>query len=360
MSQARPQAGTRKCVRFDVRYLALACSVLFIAPEPAFCGPGPSSQVAEELKALRQADQRVTDIGWRLLAASTDLCPKHSYALGIALHNLPQYAPEVHDAARQAFAFSGTLPSVLTVAKDSPAARAGIKPDDVLLRIGGTNFAEIADPAPANPGKASYASIDRAMRLLEDLPDEGKVDLTLQRKGAELTLSLRPQVVCRSRIELAPGNSANANANGDVAQISTRLAASLANDDELAFVLAHEIAHNQLGHPEQIAKEKLMSGLLPGLGRKGKQLRDMERAADRFGTLMAARAQFNYKAAPSFWENFTQHSGLGSFWATTHPSARNRRQNLEALLLEIEQSGAAPTPQDPAPSAEAHIPTQSN
>lgn len=312
-----------------------------VASVPSRVAAAPSAAAAE-LQALQQADQRVADVGWKLLANNTRLCPKRSNALGITLHNLPQYQPEVRDAAREAFGFSGDLPSVLSVAEGSPAARAGVKPNDALVRIDNVDLAQAAPQGPADGKAASYASIDRAMRLLEALPDGQQAKLTVLRAGKELSFTALPQAVCRSRIELAPGGAINANANGDVAQISGGLAAMLVSNDELALVLGHEIAHNQLGHPQRIANEKLMSGLLPGLGRKGRELRDMERTADRFGMLMAANAGFNYRIAPSFWEHFTQRSGLGSIWATTHPNARNRRQNLEAVIAEIDEGKPSP------------------
>lgn len=312
----------------------------------SFAQAAPRVDVGD-LEALQQADQRVADIGWRLLASSVDLCPMRSDALGITLHNLAQYAPEVRRTAQQAFAFSGGLPSVLSVAKNSPAAMAGVKPNDILVRIGSNSLSAIGPTPPAPAAAASYAAIDRAMRLLEELPGGQGVELALLRGGEELTVMLRPQTICRSRIELAPSNAGNANANGEVAQISSRLAVLLAKDDELALVLGHEVAHNQLGHPGRIASEKLMSGLLPGLGPKGKQLRDMERSADRFGLLMAARAGFDYRIAPSFWERFTRRSGLGSIWATTHPNAKNRREHLATVVTEIDQGKCAPSPIDP-------------
>lgn len=298
----------------------------------------PAQTTVAELLALQQADQRVADIAWRLAAGGGELCRQQSAGLGLTLHDAAQYSGEVRAAAQQAFGFSGSSPSVLAVAKGSPAALAGVRLNDVLLAVGGVEIGgTLPDPASSTARMARYDPVDRAMRALEDLPAGLAVHVSLLRKKQNLSIFILPRTVCRSRVELAPGPAVQANANGLVAQVSGGMVEWAASDDELALVIGHEMAHNLLGHQDRITQGKLTKGLLRGYGRRGRELRDMERAADRLGTQLAARAGYAYRLAPQFWERLSRRAGLGALWATTHPSAANRREHLEAVVREIDQ-----------------------
>jgi predicted Zn-dependent protease len=136
-------------------------------------------------------------------------------------------------------------------------------------------------------------------------------------------------------VELAPGNAINANANGLVAQISGRLVNWVESDDELALVIAHEMAHNLLDHPKRLNEKSALSGLATSLGLAGKAQRQMELEADRVGIVMAAGAGYNYKIAPYFWARLNSNSPLASFLATTHPTTPTRRENAQRVVDEL-------------------------
>lgn len=151
-----------------------------------------------------------------------------------------------------------------------------------------------------------------------------------------MEIGIMPQEACPSRVELAPGNSLNSSANGKVAQINGAMAVWVRSDDELALVIGHEVAHNILGHNARIEREHLDKALLLPFGSAGRKLRDMEREADSLGTRLAAQAGYNYRIAPQFWAQVGRASGIGAFWATTHPTPRNRAENVAATVREID------------------------
>lgn len=304
--------------------------------------PAASSpeQIAE-LRELQSADQRVADIAWRLLSNAEDLCPAQGAVSGISLHSLAQYTPAARDTARAAFGFYNTYPSILSAAEASPAAQAGLLPDDAVIAVNGKDLGTES----AGSTSASYDQVDTAMRILEDLPAGTAASIAIRRQGIPLVVELVPAKACKSRVELVPGPTVNGSANGTVAQVSGGLAAWTRGDDELALVIAHEIAHNILGHQAEIKRTGITTGLFGGLGRSGKRLREMEREADRLGTWLAARAGFDYRIAPAFWERLGKQAGIASALATTHPTPASRRQSLEAVISEIakEQAGTSGT-----------------
>jgi len=291
-----------------------------------------SGDTQASLLALQRDDQRVADIGWRIAARNTDTCPRLWASLGVSLHHVSQYEPAYREAAQAAFGLSGAYPSILAVAEGSPAAATGLKPNDTLRAVNG---ADLADKSWGQTSTASYDAVSAAMAALEALPDQKAAVLSIERGGQRLELSVTAQNVCRSRVEMAPGNAINANANGLVAQISGRLVDWVESDDELALVIAHEMAHNLLDHPKRLSEKSALSGLATSLGLSGRAQRQMELEADRMGIIMAANAGFNYKIAPDFWARLNSNSPIASFLATTHPTTPARRDNAQRVVDEL-------------------------
>ena len=291
-----------------------------------------SDDTQASLLALQRDDQRVADAAWRIASRNADSCPKLWASIGVSLQHVSQYEPAYRAAAQAAFGLDDSYPSLLAVAEGSPASAAGLKPNDTLRAVNG---ADLADKSRGQKGTASYDAVSAAMAVLEALPEQGAAVLSIERGGQRLEVSVTPQNVCRSRVELAPGNAINANANGLVAQISGRLVDWVESDDELALVIAHEMAHNLLDHPKRLNEKSALSGLATSLGLAGKAQRQMELDADRVGIIMAAGAGYNYKIAPDFWARLNSNSPLASFMATSHPTTRARRENAQKVVDEI-------------------------
>jgi membrane-associated protease RseP (regulator of RpoE activity) len=291
-----------------------------------------SGDTQDSLRALQRDDQRVADTSWRIASRNADTCPKLWAALGVSLHHVSQYEPAYRAAAQAAFGLDDSYPSLLAVAEGSPASAAGLKPNDTVRAVNG---ADLADKSREQKRAASYDAVSAAMAALEALPEQRAAILSIERGGQGLEVSVTPQNVCRSRVELAPGNAINANANGLVAQISGRLVDWVGSDDELALVIAHEMAHNLLDHPKRLNEKSALSGLATSLGLSGKAQRQMELEADRVGILMAAGAGYNYKIAPDFWARLNSNSPLASFLATSHPTTRTRRENAQRVVDEL-------------------------
>lgn len=118
------------------------------------------------------------------------------------------------------------------------------------------------------------------------------------------------------------------------------------NEAELAFVVAHEIAHAIARHSgERISWGYLQSlgGLLVAVGFQndtingvygtGTELgvmlpfsRSNESEADQIGLLLMAEAGYNPRAAVQFWSRFSSNSSSGLFgsWLSTHPCDSDR------------------------------------
>jgi predicted Zn-dependent protease len=139
--------------------------------------------------------------------------------------------------------------------------------------------------------------------------------------------------------------------------VNTGLLRLVRNDDQLATVIGHEIAHNLANHAAerysqtavtsvglQVAGSALGGGdpntarQIASLGGVGAQLgvllpfsRRHELEADQIGVDLMARAGYRASAAPELWRLMAARSGGGrtSSFASTHPTEASRIQALE-------------------------------
>jgi predicted Zn-dependent protease len=128
------------------------------------------------------------------------------------------------------------------------------------------------------------------------------------------------------------------------------------NDDEVAQVMGHEIAHALREHArERMGKSAATRGAIEigaalfGLGdlarmgaNMGGQLltmtfgRDDETEADKIGLDMAARAGYDPQASITLWQKMAAASkGAPPQWLSTHPSNSTRIRDLQATLPDV-------------------------
>lgn len=326
-----------------VAFAALSASL------PAWGQNRPPDPKVASLVELQKLDQRVADIGWRLATRNLELCPKLYGATGLSLHTADQYDSSWRKSAIMAFSFEEVSPNALAVANGSPAWIAGIRPNDVILSINGSSLSEqTINQVSKLARKGSYAATDRAMQMLETAQPGTPISIEFKRADRLIKAEVLPDSACASRFEIATSNQLNANANGLVVQIYGRLAVELTSDDDLALVMAHELAHNALGHNLIIKQRRLSTGWSAAWTGSGKTLRQFERDADRYGIFMAARAGYRYEHAPKFWSQLSAKGGIGSWLAVTHPSPKNRARHAELAVIEVQTLQSAHRPLVPA------------
>lgn len=287
----------------------------------ALAAASPDPAAVAQLRALQEQDQRVATIAFRLATSNASICKKRRGWSGFVIHEPGQYAPAVRQAAEAAFGFEGR-PTVLAVVANSPAARAGLKPDERITAINGKPV------TASSSSKASYDGITAIKDLLAAETDKGAIQLETV-AGVRI---ISAQQGCYSDVEIVPGRKLNADADGEMAQISSAIIGEAQDDDELAFVIAHEIAHNILEHPQQLA-----------IGRRSaSRVRATEIEADRMAVSLMKRAGFDPTAAARFWAHFGAKTSYGIFSDGTHLRTKKRVALLKgaAASLENEPSSA--------------------
>ena len=191
------------------------------------------------------------------------------------------------------------------------------------------------------------------MEVAETQLDEqlvrGPVKLRVQRGEKKLELVLQPKAGCPARARLARSNQPNAFADGRYAIVTTKMLAFMRNDDELAIALAHELAHNILGHPAALDKKGVPSGILRNFGKNASRVLRTEEEADRLGIKLAWAAGYDVSAAAPFWRRlYSKYDPIPTpKLFRTHPTLGARERIIEETIAELRAFQSQPGTERP-------------
>ena len=321
------------------------------------------------LDRLRDHEARVANMGYRLAVANAELCAERGGVPGFTLLQTSQLPRELRGAARARFEVSDIV-SVWTVAPDSPAAKAGLKTGDGVLAINGERVRG-SDRTTRRDWGTSSREVERLLDRVDRHFDRGSVQLLVRgADGQERTLSFTPETGCDYEVLRAPTDDVNAGADGERVLVTTGMARYAADEEELALVLGHELAHNAMRHKERLAAStrlarvggllaSVLIGATTGVGvdlyslaaRGTRQTRlTMEREADYVGLYFAARAGYDVSEANAFWRRMGADYPGSTYTRYSHPGSGERALNITATTQEIAAKRAANEPLKPTPA----------
>jgi predicted Zn-dependent protease len=129
------------------------------------------------------------------------------------------------------------------------------------------------------------------------------------------------------------------------------------DDDEVATIMGHEVAHALLEHArERMGKTMVTRGAIElgaalfGLGGAGTTLANMggqllalkfsrsdESEADALGLVLSAKAGYRPEAGVSLWQKMLAASkGAPPQWLSTHPTGDSRIKDIQSRLPRLE------------------------
>ena len=299
----------------------MAAACLFSLSAPARANPADDRL----FEAIRVTDAAAAAIGFRLATANASLCDRLEPGLGLVLHTPEQYAPGLRGTAVQHFSLDGPV-GVEAVIPGSPAARAGIAPGDVLSGVGAEKFAP-----PAAQAEATTAFLVDITRRIAALPVDGTVAVHGRRRGSDFAIAVNPLPACRTRFEVQFGKEFTAQADGEMVQLSSRFLAEFPAD-QVAAVLAHELAHNILHHRERLEAQGVPFGMMSNFGKASRLFRQTEIEADILSVSLLANAGLDPSAAVRFWRAFGPEHSEGLFRGRSHPDWRDRVATIEKAI----------------------------
>ena len=282
----------------------------------------PATAAGMSVRTLAAQEARVATMAYRMATANAQLCNRPEMLTGMILHDITQYEPERRDEVSRAFALHLGF-GVLQLVPDSAAARAGLRIDDEIIAVDGTN---VQDPAAERTNSSSLRRMESFLQLLQARLSRGSTELLIRRNGQTQAIDVRGEQGCGGQLSLAASPRLNAWADGRHIILTTAMDSFAQSDDEIAFVIAHEMAHNILGHLTRTGSIGIF-----GLPRA----RNYELDADAFAIRLMRGARYRPAAAISFLERSRRR-----FWwslSLSHPGFGSR---IRAVTAEIARSVA--------------------
>lgn len=292
-----------------------------------------------DFAAMQRLDGRIATVGHRLAVANVALCRDQVWRHGIVFLDLAKVAPDARAAALRAFGTDSGL-GVMALAAGGPAERARLRSGDVILALDGR------PPPSLAPEEEAAARMDRIFAAIDAAFADGRAELALGRGAERLVLVVAAERACASRFQAVRLGGRRARADGRYVDVSTGLIEFVADDAELAAVVAHEFAHNVLRHRERLDTANVSRGLFSGFGANARRIRETEIEADRLSVYLMEKAGYDPEAAIRFWRRFGP-GPLNFLRDGTHPSWQARVRSLEAEIAAIRAAraaGRAPVP----------------
>jgi len=277
-------------------------------------------QSRQEVMAFDEMDrlqQRLMQVARPILKANAELCPKVREDIGVMIHTAKTYSKGLRPAAQRELG-AKNKPSVRLVTKGSPAEAAGIKVDDQFTDAEG----KIVGPN----SKALQIQLKQGGNII------------VRRGNDEIPLTVKSETVCGYNVRLAQTSTINAYADGKNITMTAGMMNFVKNDDELALIIGHELAHNTMGHIRKIIGNIILSG---GATR---YTRPFESESDYVGLYYMVRAGYSPEGVENFWRRLAVTSPKYIARDKTHPRYPNRYLSIAATREEIKAKQAAGEP----------------
>lgn len=296
----------------------------------------------------QQMLRRLSDLSTPLLIGNADLCDtKTRYVIALKTANIEDYRGRKRDAMQAVYELDDRIQVVL-VGREGPAHIAGLREGDIILAVN-----DIETPRGMSASKFFKLHV-------APLVEEGKpIKFTLLRKAQRIIALVQPVLACDYPVRLMVTSVVNAYANGSSIVVNSGLLSNFPDDEEVGVVVAHELAHNIMGHIEKKTLELwsytylakvLNSSTSSNAGSVYANFSylqgsvDYEYEADYVGLYLAARAGLEIDNAPNFLRRLAMDSPGSINRDTTHPQYAARFVAQESAIAEIHRKMALGKP----------------
>jgi hypothetical protein len=335
---------------FTVGLLLSACATVQ-APVPGADLPETVPVTPEMASARATLSQmvalqdRLYKVAGPLLIENADLCKAQARnLLGFTAKNKFSYPDAYADAAQAVLGYGDRL-QVSNVLAGSGAARADLRKGDGLIAAEG-------QPLPTGPD----AETDAAGVLGPLLGKRSMLKMTIARGLGNQVLNVPITRACAFRVELGNADNVNSYADDQRLMLTRGMIAFAQTDDEIAYVMAKDMAHNILGHAGKQRSMATLGSIIDNLvavqpdltmlvGSAGVKAmpRAMDAAADRLAIYLLARAGYDIDQAAAFWQRLASQypaTVLNSHTAN-HPATAYRISAINKAVAEVKAKRAS-------------------
>jgi beta-barrel assembly-enhancing protease len=358
-----PKRGTafhlahKRLISLSTVLLLTACATTVSPPpgtpttEPARAPAATAPVSAAEERALQELvslQDRLYRVAAPLLVKNPELCKNNARnLLGFTAKNKYSYSAEFVNAAQKSFGLDERL-QVMGVLPDSGAARAGVRRGDILLKV---------EDKPLPDGE--NAERQAAAILAPLVTERSRVKLTVLRGNSTVSLDVPLTYACAFGIELGNTDNITAYADGHRVLITRGMLNYVRSDEELAYVIAKEMAHNALAHAARLRLSATLGGIIDNLTRMHPDMstmvglagvkpmpQDVDAMADKLSLYMLARAGYGIDNATAFWKRLASQypATVLNGYVAMHPSTAYRTASMEKAVRDIKAKQAKNRP----------------
>jgi hypothetical protein len=311
-------------------FAALPCGAALTSPAitPEQLAAEQRAQRSFEVQEYLAYRVRLERIAYVVLQAASPYCVQNrKYSIGVP----PISASDLPEDLRQGFAETqgvdaSKTPRFMLMVPTSPVQQAGVDAGEELLSI-----TDGADGARLNSGwvlkRSTFSSIHNDPLTLE-----------LSKRGTKHSVKVGAQYICDETPNLLRQDALIARISSGEMIVSTGLLRFVRNDDELALILATELANRILWFASGAA---VQLPLLPN--GQSMQTFSKEKDADYLGAYITALGGFNLERAKDVWRRISSNppSRQAGGLAYIHPFSAERAIWLQAIQTEIHRKRLA-------------------
>ena len=285
-------------------------------------------------------ERRLARVAYPVLRAATPLCVNDlGRGIGFRFANVFSYESEYRIAAAEVLGIDEQV-RVIDVSPDSAAAAAGLQPGFAITSING-----------ADVGAGRFA-LPAARRALDEAATAGgPIEFVLSVDDEERVVSLTPDPICYFPVQLINDDVINAFADGRNIYVTRGMMRFASEDDDLALVIAHELAHNAMAHIEAQRTNRMMGQVVDlaakayGVDTRGvfttiamrSRSEAFEAEADYVALYAMALAGLPIGEAADFWRMMAiEHpESIEEGYMATHPSTAERYVAIDTGIEEV-------------------------
>lgn len=286
------------------------------------------------LRTWVEQQRRLYRVAAPLLLENSELCKERARPLpGLTVKNKHSYSRDYVASASFILGLGERL-RVMDVLPGSGAEQSGVRPGDIVTAVNG-------EPLPLG----IYAE-QSALAMLDIAMATNMLTFDVVRENTRLTLQTPLSQGCALSIELGNADDVNSYTDGHRVLITQGMLKFVRSDEELAYVLAKEIAHAALTRNPRPRMAALIDRLrlpgpppsLPAADRPAPYTPVLDATADKLSLYMLARAGYDYAGALDFWQTLAARypAGLLSGHTALHPSTAYRVSVMTRVIEHIQ------------------------